>query len=288
MSYILDALRKSESDRYQEKLPELGGQAPLWLKKRGRRSIWPALVVAALLVNALVAGVLLWHRQPPPTTDLNADPNAAQDDRLAATESSLSSAPARLTPSISGARLSVPPEAHPETATGLETVVATERETVTEAEVDNEFETEASVTGVFTGFVRKPLEADSFSDETGSETLQEEALEDEVISPQNTGEKTGGDQDDAAGSTSGLAGIPLIDDLSSEEKSRIPALKFSSHIYSSASDARRIVINQRYLREGQSVQGLRVVEITEEGVVLSLSGRVFQIPVLRDWSPDGS
>ena len=64
MSYILDALRKSESDRYQEKLPELGGAAPIWLRKKKKNAVWPWIIAIALLINAVVLAYLFWPRQP--------------------------------------------------------------------------------------------------------------------------------------------------------------------------------------------------------------------------------
>lgn len=61
MSYILDALRKSETERRQGKVPDLGQQVQLIHrpKKKGGLSatVWVAL---ALLVNAAVIGVVFW------------------------------------------------------------------------------------------------------------------------------------------------------------------------------------------------------------------------------------
>jgi len=60
MSYILDALRKSETERRQGKVPDLGQQVQLIHRPKKRR-VSPVLWVAlALLVNAAVLAVLFW------------------------------------------------------------------------------------------------------------------------------------------------------------------------------------------------------------------------------------
>ena len=44
------------------------------------------------------------------------------------------------------------------------------------------------------------------------------------------------------------------------------------------------MINNEYLREGASFQGMTVEEITEDGVILSLQGESFVVSVVRNWN----
>lgn len=63
MSYILDALRKSESERQQQNLP---GFADIPGAGRTRSTpVWIWLLAALLLVNAAVLAVLLIDKEPP-------------------------------------------------------------------------------------------------------------------------------------------------------------------------------------------------------------------------------
>ena len=58
MSYILDALRKSERERRRGSIPDpLTVQEPLPHEKR-KRAVWPFVIMAALLINAVIFG--LW------------------------------------------------------------------------------------------------------------------------------------------------------------------------------------------------------------------------------------
>ena len=60
MSYILDALRKSESERRQGRVPDLGQQVQLIHKPKKKSSALVAWVGAGLVLNAAVLAVVFW------------------------------------------------------------------------------------------------------------------------------------------------------------------------------------------------------------------------------------
>src|SRR5512137_118835 len=60
MSFILDALRKSEHDRQRQSGPGLA-EVPIAAAKP-RRNVWATAAVALLIVNLIGIGVLLWRR----------------------------------------------------------------------------------------------------------------------------------------------------------------------------------------------------------------------------------
>lgn len=77
-----------------------------------------------------------------------------------------------------------------------------------------------------------------------------------------------------------------ISDLPVSVQQQLPSMTFSSHIYD-ADDAkyRMVSINGKLLHEGDMVApGIRLVHITEEGVVLTFQGYTFKVSVLHDWS----
>lgn len=76
-----------------------------------------------------------------------------------------------------------------------------------------------------------------------------------------------------------------ITELPTNVQRQIPNLVFSSHLYSDDGDFRMVNINGKMIREGDMVaDDLRLLEITEEGVVLSYLHYIFEVSVLRDWS----
>lgn len=288
MSYILDALRKSEAERYQERLPELGGQQPLWLRQRRSRSGWPAILAVALMINGGLLAYWVFTRSEAPV----ATPELSPQVQPAAP---VSSAPAAATTTTRFAE----PEPQP---------AAPARLPVTPPPVDSMPAAEVIRPSTAIPSMSAPS-AEDFPLEPESPLAAVEAPEEEalLIAPNRPPQRvpaspavprlapeaspapaaaTASTPSDSA-TADPHAGIPLLEQLRPDQLRGLPALRFSSHIYSSDPDSRRIMINQRYLREGQTVQGVRVVEITEEGVILSHQGLLFHMPVLRDWVPDG-
>lgn len=60
MSYILEALKKSEAERSSTEQAELAHRVPFAATPRRQRAIWPYLLMLALMANALVIGYVVW------------------------------------------------------------------------------------------------------------------------------------------------------------------------------------------------------------------------------------
>lgn len=71
-------------------------------------------------------------------------------------------------------------------------------------------------------------------------------------------------------------GVRHFKQLSSEIKREIPALTFSVHIFSDTPSGRMVKINNKTLREGGMLNGdLRLEEITKDGVIMVYRGQRF-------------
>ena len=78
-----------------------------------------------------------------------------------------------------------------------------------------------------------------------------------------------------------------VAELPTSVQRQIPDIRFSSHIYANDPSLRMVNINGRIIREGDSVaDGISLVEISEDGVVLSYLHYTFEMSVIRDWSFD--
>lgn len=89
-----------------------------------------------------------------------------------------------------------------------------------------------------------------------------------------------------AAAPSNGAGSPTVafSDLPDHIRNEIPALTFSFHVFSETPSSRTIIINNRRVKEGDSVlQNLQLIEITRDGVVLDWKGRRFYINVVDNW-----
>ena len=86
-----------------------------------------------------------------------------------------------------------------------------------------------------------------------------------------------------------VASIPSVSvaELPANIRRQISDIRFSSHIYAKDPSLRMVNINGRIIREGDSVaDGISLVEISEDGVVLSYLHYTFEMSVIRGWSID--
>lgn len=233
MSYILDALRKSEAERRQGKAPELGQQVQMVYRPK-KKPLSPVVwVVLALLLNAAVMAYLFWPAQ-------SSDPRPVDDEPTVARQAPLVADPdVSVSEKGQPGREPAPVEAQPQVEPNQEMVAAFEVADESLAESGNE----------------APLVI-----------VPDQSVRERVLTPA-----------DSQGRVPHLVELPL-----SFQKS-VPDLTFNSHIYSSDPMASRVMINNQYLRPGDTFASLVVERITEDGVILSKSGQRFRVGTVRDW-----
>ena len=247
MSYILDALRKSESERQQGRIPDLGQQVQLIHKPRKRGVPVGAWVTLALVLNALVLGALFWPDSPWYTG--GAGQEAAPLSAKAADQ-----APAG--PGDTDTPLQAPVTQQAAEPSPRVSVTAADN-----AERSQEMTPEAAGGDVIEGQDRPTVIVPSPN---------------RAIEPDALADSYGGN----AGSSER---VPHLVELPMSFQKRVPTLIFNSHVYASDPAARRVIINDHYLRMGDTFSGIRVDRITEDGVVLSMDGQRFRVGVVRDW-----
>lgn len=75
-----------------------------------------------------------------------------------------------------------------------------------------------------------------------------------------------------------------IGDLPSGIRNRLPEVTVTAHIYADDRDLRLVKIEGIDRREGDQVQaGLRLVEITETGVVMEFEGTRYRLDIVEQW-----
>ncbi len=251
MSYILEALKKSEQERQQGKLPPFAAQGMILSGRKKPKSWVPMVVATALVANLLVFSYWLWRdaAAPAPAPASSAAMQAPAAVRFEPVAD-------RPEPQVNLPRIVLPDVAVPK-------VIVPE------------------VTAPSPGSAPEPT-----ASAPPPEPVWQTATP-EIIAPTTprTEENTAWTPASAPVVSDVVAAspLPLIDELSAGQLARIPALTFNSHIYTPQPEARRVMINNLYLREGQAIGTLVVAHITEEGVVLDLDGQLFRLQALRDW-----
>lgn len=254
MSYILDALRKSESERQQGRVPDFAQQVQMIHRpRRQRRSVMIWVILAlALLLNAGVLAYVFWpgHRTDAATTAVASTPQATEP---AAPQSANATGVAE--PALAPTH-SVPTTPAPTTPATAEVASVSPSESTPQPELTDDPVSQQGDPGV-----SQPSERPT------------------VIVPSTPRPLPAA----AASTAESTSRVPHLVELPLSFQRSVPDLIFNSHIYASDPAARRVMINDHYLRIGDRFDGLRVERITEQGVVLSQNGVKFRVGTVRDW-----
>ena len=252
MSFILDALKKSETDRqrqtgpalYEVKVPPPRNGLPLW-----------AIGLAVLLaVNLVIVAWVLLRRAAPAEVAASAQPPMMPSPAPAAPAAVMTPssgpqgqaiAPATQTPLTQTAAVAQPAPAapQPQQATG------------------------ASVAPNSTNEATAPAQTDAGSESSNPDDY---APAKEPPPPSSFGNHV---------TRATASGLPLYRDPALAS-AHIPELRLDLHVYASKPQERFVMINMQKLHEGDSLthEGVRVESITPEGAVLSHNGTQFLLP----------
>ncbi|WP_148862624.1 general secretion pathway protein GspB [Marinobacter fonticola] len=274
MSYILDALRRSESERQQGRAPDLANSVQMVHKPKRRAipvGVWVAL---ALFFNGAILAVIFWPGSGFLASTVDNHPAEPVEEPAPKPASAVKPSPAGVTAEPVEM---LEPKPEPQVA---------RVEPATNAGAQEPAQEEAEP-------LPEPMLITPSS--TQSEEIYPEAQAGSVMSEKPT-LIVPSRRDDAPATLPGATGQAppkydfadgppvqhLVEKPMAFQRS-IPDLHFSSHIYASDPAARRVMINDNYLRPGDSFSGIRVEAITGDGVVLSAYGETFRVGVVRDW-----
>ncbi|HNR22531.1 MAG TPA: general secretion pathway protein GspB [Steroidobacteraceae bacterium] len=246
MSFILDALKKSDSERQRQSGPALFEirKAP----PRGGLPFWAIALGALLLVNLVV---LAWFMMREPQTapaQQGAPATAPRADAPAAD----TPAAATLTPTPTGTPVPAgsPPGVAPQAGTAQ---------------------------------VLPPQVAAPAPDlSAGAALAQDDAA---YAPPDYSGNPADYEQalpvgpaPDAATQAAERGMVPTLEQLPPAIANQLPPLRLDLHVYATRAADRFVMINMRRLREGDATpEGIRLEEITPSGAVMSFRGTRFQL-----------
>jgi hypothetical protein len=261
MSFILDALRKSEHDRQRQAGPALAEVAVA--QPKPRTNVWATAAIALLVVNLVAVGVVLLRKADQP-----AAPSAPAAQAPAVSAPTVVTQPAAVAPApaqVSLTRTAPPmlqPARTPEPATGssrnpLADEVATPNDAAPEL-VAQAAEPPSGPPAVARAPTRR-----------GSVVYQ--SLPDDAAVGGQPSAPAAAAQQPPAGAGSNL---PTADELSAA--GGVPALNLDLHVYATNAAERMAFINGRKYREGDTLaEGAVVRQITPDGVILEMNGRRF-------------
>jgi general secretion pathway protein B len=281
MSFILDALKKSESDRQRQSGPALFEVkvAP----PKSRFPVWAIAIGALLVVNMIIVGWMLLRRS-----------SHGEDTSAANTP------PAATSATTAGAGTAAPPATSPSAgATPAPTAAA-----------PNSMQPNNTPPGVSPGSASPggPQPANPQYGSTSPAQNQQDTGSVQARMPQrDQNEPTlagsaggaGGTNTDSPANPDDYApaaepgsplfkghvkrgtesGLELYQDAALKPGSSLPQLRLDLHVYAARPQDRFALINMHKMHEGDSLQdGVRIESITPDGVVMSHNGSKFLLP----------
>lgn len=242
MSFILDALKKSESERQNRSGAEFSS-IPASSPAPARRP-WPWLIGALLAINlAVLLGILFRPGTGSPTPA--APVSAAPAPQAAGATNAETVIPAPANPAPTGA-------AEPATEPPAQAEAATFEERIASARM-NQRVAPLQESGELTNVPEQAL--------AGTAT----ALPEQAADPAP-----------AVASTSQLK---TIDELRLQGEIALPELRVDMHVYSEEPSRRFVFINMKKYRERSRLdEGPLIREIRPDGLLLEHDGRVFLLP----------
>jgi general secretion pathway protein B len=246
MSFILDALKKSEIERQRQTMPGLM-DAPAALR-RGRLPLWALLLGALLAINVVVLSVVLMRNGTPATA-----PAGARTASAPAPASASAPAPA--------------PARH-------DTTAAVEQKPA----VDEHF-SPLSHEPVYAPEIPLPPSDESASSRDAAAGLPAGSLAQRAAPRAVRRPDPVLVDEDAKDDNSNNEVLPSINEMNLTGSQAIPELHLDVHVYATKPADRFVYINMRKYREGNTLQEGPVLErIRRDGVVLSYQGLRFLLP----------
>jgi general secretion pathway protein B len=304
MSFILDALKKSESDRQRQTGPALFEVkvAP----PKARFPVWAVAIAGLLVINMMIVGWLLLRR-----SSRGDETAAAAQNTPPAASVPTPAPPAPNGPSANGntgspsvATLPPPPTNAIPSANGQSNNGASATSAPPSTQFGNAQQTSA-MSGPPTQQSGPPTQQSSppapqsmppAAPQPGQPPapLSDRDQNEPTLAgtPRDSGADTGASPDDYAPATDPgsspfkghvrrgtESGFMLYQDLAVAAGSNLPQLRLDLHVYAAKPQDRFALINMRKLHEGDSLQGgVRVEAITPDGVVMSHNGTKFLLP----------
>ncbi len=256
MSFILDALKKSESDRQRQASPalfEVKVAAP-----RRRFPLWAVALGVLLVVNVLVLSWLLLRRQDsaPPVAATSPAPAPA----AAAPPATMAALPAATANGVQRGTVMVPTTVYVPAEVAI-TEGAAPGTTVAQV---------APQPGVVGPTSTPPLPEEPRLQDHVQAVPPDYDTRDyrPALTPQQAG---------AIAAARRNGELPSRDDVVAQG-TQIPDLRLDLHVYDANPANRFVFINMRKLREGETLpEGARVEQITTTGVELSYHGKRFTL-----------
>lgn len=253
MSYILDALKKSEKERQNGTVPNLMTVQDIMAQKPRKSLLWPYLLLVALLLNA---GILAWWLSPWQSKKTEI---VAQSTTVSQHVSNLSGS----AHDVTNIRL---PETAPSHNIGK--TVNTDINPEPDLRQNHHVQAKGNLKG---NVPNKPAQTIEMSRQSENPPILSKQTSSANYFPDKW-------QNTTLNSTTAENRIFNLKDLPLSVQESLPPFSISIFIYSKDPADRMVKINGQMLREGQDLaEGLKLKEIVQNGVIFTYKNYCFRV-----------
>lgn len=262
MSYILEALKKSEQERERGNVPDIKSihsSNEVATDDRKRRW-WPYFLVLVVLINGAIFGVVYLGGEDSNTASQVSDEQqvaSLSDKNTVANDFAVAEKPKQAAPSQQQPSQQQPSQQQP----------SQQQKTVPPSKSATESKPQPKVI-----FSKEPLDmsGDVFIADGADDNASQSASIDSSSTQESIKENIQ---------------TMLISELPDNVRQSIPNIEFAGHVYSTSAERRSVMINGRKMREGDAVNAdLFLHAITPEGAEFDYQGYRFKLNALQDWS----
>lgn len=261
MSYILDALKKSEEERREQEERQRLAYTPLSVKSsaRARKPLAPALILStSLMLSLLILGGGWWYlnRTEVIGEQLPAEPSPTEEQQRVTVQKSEVPPPPDQAERPAQQVVKPVPEPLPVPITSPpETEIAAQQPGQAAGQTAEEELSPSPSTAPITEIAAQAQQPGQAAGQPAEEKLSP--------SPATAPEPES---------------LPLLADLPFSTRSMLPELKLRGHVYSETPSQRMIMVNTSIVREGDTITpDLSLVEISEDGLILRFRDTLFRI-----------
>ena len=253
MSYILDALKKSEQERGHGGIPSVQTLHSSSLNYNDKKTYWPYILITAVLLNLATIVYFVLDKDKP------SEKNIAIAETIATSETKGIEKKPEILPEI----LNITDNTQNAISDDKnKQVVKSAPITYNKAPEERP---NSSNTATYTTYNDQPV-----SMPAAGNSIKNDASRNKVTADRNTAE--------------GNTGIVEFYDLPDTVKQQLPAIIISAHVYSTNPLQRSIVVNNNFLEEGEYfLDGIVLYEITADGAIFSYQDIKFHFPVVSGW-----
>ncbi len=268
MSYILEALEKSENERKQRTVPDLHTQHTLYPGiKRSRQQRTQSTIrryfPAVLITCGIIVSAWLFREHMPLELEIKIRQSTISDETVLTEENQFQEEQA--------------PPSHESTAeiipnTSLSQTASTPPEQLATVQLDANTSLNDSPPGAGSLDLENTEPETLITSSTKAKaTVTRRAI---ILEPAPLLLS----DDDVTVNSITPTPLPFLEELPSSVRNILPIMKFAGHTYSTTPEDRMIIINNSIRREGDPLdQGLRLEEITWDGIILNFREVRFQV-----------